>query len=90
MKPKQPPLTKFPCPTEKAPPQIIDIYYELTEKQKKWPVVPLSKLLPTDPVEIPHCVDIYPDPPLTEEQKKWPVIKALNSSVFDPKPVDPS
>jgi hypothetical protein len=46
MRPKQPGIPKLPHITGEPPPVSIDFYPNppLTEEQKKWPVVPLSKM----------------------------------------------
>lgn len=40
---------RFRFSDEERPPQIIDIVFPLTDDQKKWPVVPLSKMFNTKP-----------------------------------------
>lgn len=51
MKRPQPWIPKLPYATEEAPPEIIDLYPNppLTEEEKKWPVVPLSKMMNAKP-----------------------------------------
>lgn len=43
---KQPGIPKLPHITEEPPPVSFDLYPNppLTEEQKKWPIVPLSKM----------------------------------------------
>jgi hypothetical protein len=40
---------RFRFSDEERPPQIINIVIPLTEEQKKWPVVPLSKMFNAKP-----------------------------------------
>ena len=50
MNTNQPGIPKLPFATEEPPPVCIDLYPNppLTEEQKKWPVVPLSKMMKAD------------------------------------------